>query len=174
MLRLLLALALVACQHDAPAHPDLPPEPRTPIGYLLAAASELHLNEDQLLNLKGIDANLARQLQALDRRLRAAGKPSNSRIASGPASPSSRGRSRHRAPAGSGSGAPSRAADRLTAERGTMVRDALARALKLLDADQQQPATKLLEDRGVDLDPDHPGDDGNSSDDGISGEPNEP
>jgi len=63
--------------------------------------------------------------------------------------------------AGSGSAAPAGAGSadggRVTNERATEVRDALKRAFALFDPHQQEIATRVLSDHGVDLDPDHPG-----------------
>ena len=64
--------------------------------------------------------------------------------------------------AGSGSAAGSAAAGvadagRVSNERATDVREALKRAMALLDPHQREIATRVLSDHGVDLDPDHPG-----------------
>jgi hypothetical protein len=64
--------------------------------------------------------------------------------------------------AGSGSGSGSAAAGgadagRVSNERATDVREALKRAMALLDPHQREIATRVLSDHGVDLDPDHPG-----------------
>ena len=65
--------------------------------------------------------------------------------------------------AGSGSGSAAATAragadtGRVTNERAVDVRDALKRAFALLDPHQQEIATRVLSDHGVDLDPDHPG-----------------
>jgi len=72
--RALLGIALVVtlgCGHDAkPAmqpddHPPLPPASGTPIGYLIDA-TELHLRDDQLTQLKEIDTSLAARLDVID------------------------------------------------------------------------------------------------------------
>jgi len=77
-MRVLLGIALVmtlGCGHDAkPAvqpddHPPLPPASGTPIGYLIDA-TELHLRDDQITQLKEIDTSLAARLDVIDSQLR--------------------------------------------------------------------------------------------------------
>jgi hypothetical protein len=171
-LRLALAVML-GCGHDArPAAPPgepppLPPSSGTPIGYLVDDAPELALRDDQLAQLKAIDAELVARLDVLDTELRSS--------APTPAAASTPAAGRHRggrhgggrrggmggSPAGAGSNgarpSPSGhgnadAVNRATEERATDVRVALARAFALLDPAQQQIAKRVLADRGVDLD----------------------
>ncbi len=71
MKRLVFVLA-IACSHEAkPAAPEspppLPPSSGTPIGYLIDAASDLSLNDDQLAKLRTIDAKLTAELQVVDK-----------------------------------------------------------------------------------------------------------
>jgi hypothetical protein len=176
-MRLLLGLALVVtlgCSHDTKPvvqpddHPPLPPASGTPIGYLIDA-TELHLRDDQLTQLKDIDTSLAARLDVIDSQLRG---PSQS-----PAGSSNPSAGRHRggrhggggrrggAGAGSGAGSGSAAArpssrqgnsadtiNRLTEERRDDVRDALQRAFALFNPAQQAIAKRVLDDHGVDLD----------------------
>ncbi len=177
-MRVLLGLALVVtlgCGHDAkPAvqpddHPPLPPASGTPIGYLIDA-TELHLRDDQLTQLKDIDTSLAARLDVIDAQLRG---PNQS-----PAAGSNPSAGRHRggrhggggrrggAGAGSGSGSGGGSAankpssrqgnsadtiNRLTEERRADVRDAIQRAFVLFDPAQQQIARRVLDDHGVDI-----------------------
>ena len=58
---------------------------------------------------------------------------------------------------GSGSAAPANAtADRLTEQRADDVRDAIHRAMALLQPAQQQAATKVLADHDIDVDAGRP------------------
>lgn len=159
----LLALLFAACggsstpaSHDPADRPPLPPASGTPIGYLIDGAGELHLRDDQVAKLEEIDTQLSGELDAIDTQLRSA-KPGD---ASQPPPQMGRhhGRGGHHR-GGGGAGAASApaphpdpaAADRLTEERRADVKDALARAFTVLDADQQPAAKKLLEDHDVDV-----------------------
>jgi hypothetical protein len=168
MHRVLVAVALIACHNDSISHPDIPPLPPasgTPVGYLVDSAADLKLSDTQVASLKDIDSNLSGQLDIIDMRLKAAGKPASA--GSGSASPrrqpggfqmagGRRGR-RQRNPqagsgAGSGSAAPrSPAIAQLENERENDVRDAISRALDLLDATQRKAAVAIFNDRGLDL-----------------------
>jgi len=182
-MRVLLGLALAVtfgCSHDArPAvqpddHPPLPPSSGTPIGYLIDDATELRLRDEQVTELKAIDAELSARLDVLDT------EPHSSNPAPAASTPAAgRHRGGHRgggrrggmggssnaggsnagAGAGSGSAKPSPsghgnadAVNRATEERVTDVRVALARAFRLFDPAQQQIAKRVLADHGVDLD----------------------
>src|SRR3569623_592813 len=78
MKRLLLAFVLACGGSSSPPaqtpadKPPLPPASGTPIGYLIDDASELHLRDDQLTQLRQLDTQLAADLDALDTRIRAA------------------------------------------------------------------------------------------------------
>jgi len=181
----LVALVALGCHHDSISHPDIPPLPPssgTPVGYIVDAATDLKLRDDQVQQLKEIDAGLQVQLAPIDKKLAAAGKPheapSQSSSPTGPRMTGSRrmggmGGSRM----GGGSGAPRRrgsgagsasgneTVDKLNAERAADVHDALVRALALLDDGQKKQAVEILSDRGVDLDPEHPSDGPNPVDD---------
>jgi hypothetical protein len=154
-------------------HPPLPPASGTPVGYLIDDATELALRDDQLVQLKAIDDELATQLAALD----AHGHAPRAAPAAGGAAGGGGGRhgggrhggggrrggggaggggagSAHAAPAASAGGAD--AANHATEARADDVRDALARAFTILDPGQQQIARRVLTDRGVDLDAGRP------------------
>lgn len=171
-----LALLLLACHHDEPPvkpepteHAPLPPASGTPIGYLIDAAVDLKLTDDQVATLRDIDNSLAAELESIDAQMRGTGAPRHE-----DAPPSGGGRhgmrgggmgGRHHrgggAPAqgaGSGSASPSHAADlsRLTEQRAGDVRDAIARALAALDDAQQAKAKQILDDKGVDVDAGRP------------------
>ena len=170
MHRVLVALALIACHNDSISHPDIPPLPPasgTPVGYLVDSAADLKLTDQQVASLKDIDTNLAGQLDILDMRLKAAGKPATA-AGSGSASPRQQpggfqmsggrraGRRRSQQAAGSGAGSGSRvprsaAVVKLETERENDVRAAISRALDLLDATQRKAAVAIFNDRGLDL-----------------------
>jgi len=169
------------CHHEAPPavapdeHPPLPPASGTPVGYLLDAG-ELTLHGDQRAELEAIDDDLAGRLAALDGASRA-GRPGpgpapgghggrhrggrRGGMAGGP------GRGGGMAGGGAGSGAaaggrgpagPAAAPDPGLAAgpggdtRAAEVRAAVARALAVLDADQQVIARRVLTEHGVAFD----------------------
>jgi hypothetical protein len=63
-----IALA-VGCHQDPPPAAPAAPEPRTPLGYLLGADSQLQLDTDQVARLKQLDAALAPRLAVLDQQI---------------------------------------------------------------------------------------------------------
>jgi len=160
MKRLLLVFVLACGGSSSPPaqtpadRPPLPPASGTPIGYLIDDASELHLRDDQLTQLRALDTQLAADLDAIDTRMRAA-QPQQPAQQAQP----QMGGGRHRGRRGRGpqqqrpasTGDPG-AADKLTEQRRADVKDALARAFTILDENQQAPAKKLLQDHDVDLD----------------------
>jgi len=170
-----LTLAVVlGCGHDArPAAqpgepPPLPPSSGTPVGYLVDDAPELALRDDQLTQLKAIDAELVARLDVLDTEQRSSA-PTPAASSSTPAAGRHRGGrhggGRRGGMGGTSPGAGSNAArpgpsghgnadaaSRATEERATDVRVALERAFALFDPAQQQIAKRVLADRGVDLD----------------------
>lgn len=178
---LTVAAFALACHHDAPppaepaGTPPLPPASGTPVGYLVDAAADLHLRDDQVAQLRDIDTSLAADLESIDAQTRAANRPSGADAA--PAQPMGRhgggrhgggmgggampsgGRSggHHKRGGGSGSAvSPSggAAASRLADQRAGEVREALKRAFSVLDADQQQRAKQVLAAHDVDVDAD--------------------
>jgi hypothetical protein len=155
--RLVVLIAVIvapvgACHHDKdppPMHPkpgDLPPLPPssgTPVGYLLDAATDLKLRDDQLTKLKEIDSSLAAQQAEIDTQLRAIEKPDKDLEKQ-----EQQEHVRHNnAP---GQGLKTNAdAGRLHDAHDRNDQDALGRAFALLTPDQQVTARKLLEDRGI-------------------------
>jgi hypothetical protein len=147
-------LGLSACHHEPPQlHPKpgylppLPPASGTPVGYLLDAASDLKLNNDQVTKLKEIDTSLAAEDDEIDTQLRQIEKPDTEgeQPQKQPGGPPPK---RHNHAPG--------AMVKTTADAGKLHerkkandREALKRAFLLLDADQQTTARKILGDRGV-------------------------
>jgi hypothetical protein len=163
---------------DPADKPPLPPASGTPIGFLIDdSTGELKLSDDQVAKLRDIDTQLAAELEKIDAATRAANKP-----ADGDSPPPQQGGRHggrrggggmggggmgggtsgggtsggHRRGGGGGSGAPSAATQanlgKLSDERNSDVKDALARAFALLDDKQQVTAKKVLADHDVDLD----------------------
>jgi hypothetical protein len=152
--------------------PPLPPASGTPIGHLVDDASGLKLSDDQLSKLKAIDNDLAGQLAVDDSELRP------DPVASSPREEKPRGlgfraggmgTDRTSAEVGAFPGAPSggNAGDGASSgqtiipaatvghvyqQRAHHVRDAIRRALGLLDSAQQAIARRVLTEHGVDLD----------------------
>ena len=160
---------LPGCGGDAkpvaqPAEPPpLPPASGTPIGYLIDDASELALRDDQLVQLKAIDDDLAGRLAALEPKGHAAAPAAAATPMAGARRGSRHGGGRHRGGGGAGSArtpatgsAGTDAASHTTEVRADDVRDALARAFTVLDPAQQETAKRVLSDRGVDLDAGRP------------------
>lgn len=160
----MLLVFLLACggSSSPPAQtpadkPPLPPASGTPIGYLIDDASELHLRDDQLTQLRQLDTQLAAELDEIDTRMRAAQpQPEASQQAQRQMGGRHRGGHGRRgggqqAQRSQPTGDPG-AADKLTEQRRADVKDALARAFVILDETQQTAAKKLLQDHDVDLD----------------------
>jgi len=172
----------VGCSRDAkpvaqPARsddppPPLPPASGTPIGYLVEDA-RLKLSDDQLTKLKAIDGELAVKLSYLDTVLRNTGsgtepaKEEKSRGGIGFSASAERDvqhAGNVTVPDATSNGAlgggprPGAGEDnaairkRVPEVRAYDVRTAIARALALLDPEQQKLARQVLEDRGVDPD----------------------
>ena len=145
---------LLACHHDpAPTHaapgdlPPLPPASGTPIGYLLDSAVDLKLRDDQVTQLKEIDASLAARDAEIDTQLRQIEKPAEEE--EGPPQPGHKRPHRNNAPGQNMQTTGD--AKRLHEMRAANDRDALKRAWKLLDNDQQTAATKILGDHDVEV-----------------------
>jgi hypothetical protein len=166
--------------HPEPTEtPPLPPASGTPIGFLIDGAYDLKLTDDQIDRLREIDVSLAAQLEVVENQTRVARKPPSEQssapnggmrgggmrgggmrgggmggMGGGPRGATGGNAGRHRSSGQAGSGsnpqyAPSGGA--LNEEQARDVRDAIQRALALLNPTQQEAAKKLLEDRGVDL-----------------------
>jgi hypothetical protein len=189
----------LGCSHDPkptvvePAGPaPLPPASGTPIGYLVDDAGELKLSDDQLAKLKAIDDELAGKLATLDAQLHGpsaaagSGQQRSRRRGGGGAGGlggGMRGGGRRGgmrgggagSGSGSGSAAPRSGAasadtlNRVTEERAADVRDAIDRALALLDVVQRVVAKRVLTEHGVDLDAGRPAAAGKAG----SGEPDD-
>jgi len=195
----------LGCSHDPkpavvePAGPaPLPPASGTPIGYLVDDATELKLTDDQLTKLKAIDEDLAAKLGTLDSQLHTPGAAGSGQsrgrrrggggAGGGGFSGGRGGRRGGRGGAGSGSGSGSGAprgggvspdtVNRVTEERAADVRDAIDRALALLDVVQRVMAKRVLTDHGVDLDAGRPAAGapkaGSGEPDGGDADPDEP
>lgn len=170
-LALLVGVAGTGCSHEArpvaqpEEPPPLPPASGTPLGHLVDAAPQLRLSDDQLHKLQAIADDLAGQLAADDGELRP--EPT----ATTTSEPKARGfgmRAGGRGPGESGGqvenfpGAPqggtrevvisAATVNHVNQQRAHHVRDAIRRALALLDADQQAAARRVLADHGIDPD----------------------
>ncbi|HEY0992467.1 MAG TPA: hypothetical protein VGD80_35685 [Kofleriaceae bacterium] len=150
----------------------LPPSAGTPIGHLVDNAAELTLSDDQLRKLRTINDDLAAQLAGDDSELHPV------RVAPPEQEKTGRGlgfRATGRTSEGAGGGVggfpnnssagnqpdgstsreilvPASTVNYVYQQRARHVRDAIHRALDLLDAEQQTIARRLLTDHGVNLD----------------------
>jgi hypothetical protein len=191
----------LGCSHDPkpavvePAGPPpLPPASGTPVGYLVDDASELKLTDDQLTRLKTIDEELAAKLGTLDAQLHSpsaaagSGQPRGRRRGGGGGGGGFRGGGGRRggmrgggagSGAGSGSAAPRSGAasadtvNRITEDRAADVRDAIDRALAVMDVVQRVIAKRVLTDHGVDLDAGRPAAASKAGSGEPSGEPDD-
>ena len=163
---------------DEAPPPPLPPASGTPIGYLVDE-SRLKLRDDQLAKLKDIDAELAGKLQMLDAIQRDTESAAQAAPADSSRGGATIGGARAEDGMGPGTGAarssePRRLKDpgrlpgpdaapaskediertrkRLPEVRAYDVREAIQKALALLDRDQQKIAREVLKERGVDPD----------------------
>lgn len=152
---LAIALSLVACHHDpkpmTPKEGELPPLPPasgTPVGYLLDNASQLKLRDDQVAQLKKLDASLSARNDAIETQLREIEKPEEEAPAEKPKAGDPPPKPKNWAPGASAVHTTSDAG-KLREAKAENNKDALLKAFALLDADQQATARKLLDDRGV-------------------------
>ncbi|HET7501432.1 MAG TPA: hypothetical protein VFK02_10530 [Kofleriaceae bacterium] len=148
----LVVLVASGCHHDTdppPMHPTegelppLPPSSGTPVGYLIDAASQLELRDDQLARLKEIDQSLSARDDEIDTQLRLIEKPeADPQVPKGQPAP------RHNnAPGAQIKTTPDAA--KLHTARKNNDSEALEKAFAILDPKQQATARRLLEDRGV-------------------------
>jgi hypothetical protein len=167
------------CSHEAKPvvqpeePPPLPPASGTPIGYLVDSARELQLTDDQLTLIKGIDRELAVQFGALETEERT---PDPVAPSDRPAKPRGLGFRAGGVRDGAGGamqgfpGAPGGGAgsagdpapralvisgdtlNHVAVQRARDLRDAIRRALALLDPGQQAIATRVLTEHGIDPD----------------------
>ena len=154
---LVLALALCACHPDASTHPKagelppLPPASGTPVGYLVDSAGDLKLRDDQLKQLKDIDASLAARDADIDTQLRQIERPEEDEPDPTPQEvKAGKKRARHNNAPGAAVTQNNDSA-KLHAIRNANDRDALKQAWAILDPEQQATAKKILEDRGVEV-----------------------
>ena len=169
---LVIGLSLACCHHDPqPMHPapgelpPLPPASGTPIGYLIDASHDLQLRDDQLTQLKDIDRSLAARDAEIDTQLRQIERPQEDEqltpkeVKAGVKPP------RH-AYAPGAAVVTNADAQKLHKIRAANDRDAVKKALALLDPPQQDKAKAILADHDVEIPGapaknDHPGaDDG--------------
>jgi hypothetical protein len=147
-----LLLALAACHNEPkPTHPgDLPPLPPasgTPIGYLIDAQTDLKLRDEQLKELKEIDASLAARDAEVDTQLRQIDlKQAQEEEPPPKGAPP---KARNRAPGAAGK--PVGDAAKLHQIRESQDRDALKKAWALLDKEQQEAAAKILNEHDVEV-----------------------
>jgi hypothetical protein len=155
--------------------PPLPPTSGTPIGHLLDDAPELELTDDQRTKLTAISDELAQKLEADDRELRPEPGPTTPReqkprglgfrAAGRPGGTENMGESggTEAFPGiadGDGGGGEqerevmisSETATRVYRQRARHVREAIERALAVLQPAQRTIARRVLTDRGVNLD----------------------
>jgi hypothetical protein len=144
-----MTLVLVAaCHHPDPIvnpndRPPLPPSSGTPIGYLLDAATDLKLDDNQQTKLRDLDASLAAQDADIDTQLRQIERPE-------PDEEVPKGEKAHRRNMAPGVGMKTTAdAGKLHTIRNRQDQEALNKAFAVLAPDQQTSARKLLEDRGI-------------------------
>ncbi len=155
-------------QPDEP--PPLPPASGTPIGHLVDDAGELKLSDDQLDKLRAINDELAGQLAVDDSEMRPDpvapappdDKPRGLGLHAGgaqPGGPTAGAQDFPRASSGGNAGdgtetiiIPASTVNHVYQQRAHHVRDAIKRALKLLDAGQQVIARRVLTEHGVDPD----------------------
>jgi hypothetical protein len=171
----------LGCSHEArPAvqpdeHPPLPPASGTPIGHLVDDAGELKLSDDQLHKLQAIGDELAGQLAADDSEMRPepvgpapdSDKPRGLGVRAGGKERGGPPIGDERFPRSAGTGdrasgqtmIPASTVNHVYQQRAHHVRDAIRRALGLLDAEQQVIARRVLTEHGVDPDTGEAGND---------------
>jgi hypothetical protein len=148
-----LLLALAAC-HPKPTKPGpgevppLPPASGTAVGYLVDAAGELKLRDDQLTKLKDIDASLAAENGQIDAQLRQIEKPVPEEQLSPQAQKAGVPPPRYNNAPGV-STITTNDSMKLRKMRDENDSDALKKAFALLDPAQLEAAKRILTDRGV-------------------------
>jgi hypothetical protein len=154
---LFLSFVVASCHHDPqPMHPapgDLPPLPPasgTPIGYLIDASSDLQLRDDQLKQLKDIDTSLAARDAEIDTQLRQIEKPTEEEDPTPKEMKNGAKRPRH-AYAPGASVQTNADAQKLHNIRAAQDRDAVKKALALMDPTQQDKAKTILADHDVEV-----------------------
>lgn len=158
MRTLLLVLALasaaaVGCKEKSEViepggPPPLPPASGTAVGYLVDAAGDLKLTDEQLTKLKQIDSSLAARNGDIDAQLRQAEQPEPTEPLS-PQQMKAGEKERRYDNAPGKSTIKTSDTQKLHKLRDDNERDALKKALAVLDATQVERAKRILEDRGV-------------------------
>ena len=153
----LLLFALAACHSDPqPAvmkpgdRPPLPPASGTPVGYLIDAASDLKLRDEQLTKLEAIDGSLSARDADIDVQLRQIEHPEDEEQLSPQEVKAGKKRQRRNLAPGQ-SLVTTKDSDKLHQIRNANDKDALGKAWVVLDPDQQTTAKHILEDRGVEV-----------------------
>lgn len=150
-LALALGLCAAGCHHDDAPAPKLepgeklplPPASGTPIGYLVDDATRLKLTDDQVVKLKELDTSLAARDDEIDTQLRQIEKPEEEE----PQEKGAPHKPRNMAPGKNT--VTTKDSEKLHQMRKSNDREALLKAYALLDKDQQDNATKILQDHGV-------------------------
>jgi len=176
MRTLLLALALASaaalgCKEksdviEPSGPPPLPPASGTAVGYLVDAAGDLKLSDDQLTKLKQIDSSLAARNGDIDAQLRQAEQPEQAEQLSPQQMKAGEKEKRYDNAPGK-STVKTADTQKLHKIRDDNERDALKKALAVLDAGQQEKAKRILQDRGVTVPGEKQKPDTQSSDDGT-------
>ncbi len=157
-LAFVLALALSAiggCHNDKQeviepgGPPPLPPASGTAVGYLIDAAGDLKLRDDQLSKLHEIDDSLAARNGQIDAQLRQIEKPAPGAEELTPQQQKAGEKAPRYNNAPGVNTITTTDAQKLHKVRDDNDRDALKQALAVLDADQQERAKRILADRGV-------------------------
>jgi len=153
-----LLVALACCHTDPqPMHPqpgDLPPLPPasgTPIGYLLDAKGDLQLRPDQLDKLQALDTSLAARDADIDTQLRQIERPEEEEDPTPAQQKAGMKRQRHAYAPGQQQMQTNSDAAKLHELRKANDRDAVKKALALLDSGQQDKAKALLADHDVEI-----------------------
>ena len=155
---IMLFLAFAACgggssNQPPPPNPSdipLPPASGTPIGYLIDSSTELKLRDDQLSQLKDLDAVLAAQDADIDVQIRQIEKPEEEeQLSPQEVKAHVKPQRYNMAPGQSVKSTPD--SQRLHAIRDANDRAALTKAWALLDKDQQVTAKTILEGHGVQI-----------------------
>lgn len=150
---LLLALAACGPKHSKPEPGELPPLPPasgTAVGYLVDAAGQLALRDDQLTKLKQIDTSLAAENGQIDAQLRQIEKPVPEEQLSPQAQKAGEKTARYDNAPGK-STIQTNDSMKLRKLRDQNDRDALKKAFAVLDPDQVTKAKQILVDRGIEV-----------------------